>query len=203
MSLHYAKPLARLVSEFEKLPGVGPKSAQRLAFYVMRVSADEAQALADAIVDVRANIKFCSICANYTDQDICSICADTRRDQASMCVIAEPRDLIAMEKTNEFRGLYHVLQGVISPMEGIGPDKLRIRELQDRLAGGTVREVILATNPTVEGDTTAMYLARNVIKPLDPTIKITRIAHGMPIGGDLDYADQATLISALEWRREM
>ncbi|HEY3330171.1 MAG TPA: recombination mediator RecR [Capsulimonadaceae bacterium] len=203
MASHYAKPLARLVGEFEKLPGVGPKSAQRLAFHVMRISEPEAQALADAIVDVRKNIKFCTVCGNYTDQDICGICADTRRDQTLMCVVAEPRDLIAMEKTNEFRGLYHVLQGVISPMEGIGPDRLRIRELADRLSQGDFREVILATNPTVEGDTTAMYLARNVIKPLVPNVKISRIAHGMPIGGDLDYADQATLISALEWRREM
>jgi recombination protein RecR len=203
VSSHYAKPLARLVSEFEKLPGVGPKSAQRLAFHVLRVPEDEAHALAAAIVDVRANIKYCRICANFTDQDVCAICADTRRDQSLMCIVAEPRDVIAMEKTNEFRGVYHVLQGVISPMEGVGPDRLRIRELQDRLSAHVVREVILATNPTVEGDTTAMYLAYNVIKPLDPAIKITRLAHGMPIGGDLDYADQATLISALEWRREV
>jgi recombination protein RecR len=203
MASHYAKPLARLVNEFEKLPGVGPKSAQRLAFHVLRIPEDEARALAAAIVDVRENIKYCRICANFTDLDICAICSDTRRDQTLMCIVAEPRDVIAMEKTNEFRGVYHVLQGVISPMDGIGPDRLRIRELQDRLTGGTVHEVILATNPTVEGDTTAMYLASNVIKPLDPTIKITRIAHGMPSGGDLDYADQATLISALEWRREV
>lgn len=203
MAVHYAKPLARLVSEFEKLPGIGPKSAQRLAFYVLRVPDDEARSLADAISQVKASIRYCRVCANFTDQDICDICADPRRDQSLLCVVAEPRDLIAMEKTNEYRGVYHVLQGVISPIEGIGPDRLRIRELTERLAKGGVREVILATNPTVEGDTTAMYLAQNVIRPLDKDVRVTRIAHGMPVGGDLDYADQATLISALEWRREI
>ncbi len=203
MSVHYAKPLARLVSEFEKLPGVGPKSAQRLAFHVLRVPEEEARSLASAITDVKEHIRFCTICGNFTDAEICDICADPRRDESLMCVVAEPRDLIAMEKTNEFRGKYHVLHGVISPLEGIGPDKLRIRELIARLSGGSVKEVILATNPTVEGDTTAMYLAQTVIKPIDSKIKVTRIAHGMPAGGDLDYADQATLISALEYRREM
>lgn len=203
MAVHYAKPLARLVSEFEKLPGIGPKSAQRLAFYVLRVPEDEARSLADAISEVKQNIRYCKVCANFTDQEICDICADSRRDQSLLCVVAEPRDLIAMEKTNEYRGVYHVLQGVISPIEGIGPDRLRIRELAERLSQGSVREVILATNPTVEGDTTAMYLAQNVIKPLDKDVRVTRIAHGMPVGGDLDYADQATLISALEWRREI
>ena len=203
MSTHYAKPLARLVGEFEKLPGIGPKSAQRLAFHVLRAPEDEAEALAAAIRDVRSTIRYCRICGNFTDQEICSLCADSRRDHSTLCVVAEPRDLIAMEKTNEFRGLYHVLMGVISPMEGIGPDRLRIAELQSRLAAGQVREVILATNPTVEGDTTAMYLARNIIRPTDPAIRITRLAHGMPVGGDMDYADQATLISALEWRREI
>lgn len=203
MAVHYAKPLARLVSEFEKLPGIGPKSAQRLAFYVLRAPDDEARSLADAISEVKQNIRYCKVCANFTDQDICDICADSRRDRSLLCVVSEPRDLIAMEKTNEYRGVYHVLQGVISPIEGVGPDKLRIRELAERLAEGGVREVILATNPTVEGDTTAMYLAQNVIKPLDKDVRVTRIAHGMPVGGDLDYADQATLISALEWRREI
>ena len=203
MAVHYAKPLARLVSEFEKLPGIGPKSAQRLAFYVLRVPDDEARSLADAISQVKQSIRYCKVCANFTDQEICDICADSRRDRSLLCVVSEPRDLIAMEKTNEFRGVYHVLQGVISPIEGVGPDKLRIRELAERLAQGGVREVILATNPTVEGDTTAMYLAQNVIKPLDKDVRVTRIAHGMPVGGDLDYADQATLISALEWRREI
>ncbi len=203
MALHYAKPLARLVSEFEKLPGVGPKSAQRLAFHVLRIPDEEAQALACAITEVKASIQYCEICANFTDQPICDICEDPRRDRSTICVVSEPRDLIAMEKTNEYRGVYHVLQGVISPMDGIGPDRLRIRQLLSRLENDQVKEVILATNPTVEGDATAMYITENVIRPLEKGIRVTKIAHGMPIGGDIDYADQATLISALEWRRDM
>jgi len=202
MAVYYPKPLARLVSEFEKLPGIGPKSAQRLAFHVMRLPEEETRALADALTTIKASIKFCRICHNYSEGDVCDICADTRRDHARLCVVAEPRDLIAMEKTGEFKGVYHVLQGVISPLDGIGPDKLRVRDLQQRVAEGnpTVEEVILATNPTVEGDTTSMYVA-GLLKPLG--VKVTRIAHGMPVGGDLDYADQATLIQALEYRREL
>ena len=200
MAVYYPKSLARLVGEFEKLPGIGPKSAQRLAFHVMRVPEDETRSLADALMAVKGSIKFCTICHNYSEGDICDICADSRRDHAALCVVAEPRDLIAMEKTNEFRGVYHVLHGVISPLEGVTPDRLKIRDLQQRVAEGTVREVILATNPTVEGDTTSLYLA-GILKPLG--VKVTRIAHGMPVGGDLDYADQATLIQALEWRREL
>ena len=202
MAVYYPKPLARLVSEFEKLPGIGPKSAQRLAFHVMRLPEEETRALADALTTIKASIKFCRICHNYSEGDVCDICADTRRDHARLCVVAEPRDLIAMEKTGEFKGVYHVLQGVISPLDGIGPDKLRVRDLQQRVAEGNppVEEVILATNPTVEGDTTSMYVA-GLLKPLG--VKVTRIAHGMPVGGDLDYADQATLIQALEYRREL
>lgn len=200
MALYYPKPLARLVGEFEKLPGIGPKSAQRLAFYVMRLSDGEAQALAEAITGVKGSIRFCSVCCNYADADICDVCQSARRDRAQICVVAEPRDMIAMEKTNEYKGLYHVLHGVISPLDGITPDKLKVRELQRRIASGGVGEVILAMNPTVEGDTTSMYLA-GILKPLG--VKVTRIAHGMPVGGDLDYADQATLIQALEWRREV
>ena len=202
MAVYYPKPLARLVGEFEKLPGIGPKTAQRLAFHVMRLPEDETRALADALVALRGSIKFCRLCHNYSEGELCDICADPRRDHARLCVVAEPRDLIAMEKTGEFKGVYHVLQGVISPLEGVGPDKLRIRDLQQRVADGDprVEEVILATNPTVEGDTTSMYVA-GLLKPLGP--KVTRIAHGMPVGGDLDYADQATLIQALEYRREL
>ncbi|MBV9849677.1 MAG: recombination protein RecR [Armatimonadetes bacterium] len=200
MAVYYPKSLARLVGEFEKLPGIGPKSAQRLAFHVMRVPEDETRALADALLAVKGSIRFCSICHNYSEGDICDICADPRRDHALLCVVAEPRDLIAMEKTNEFRGVYHVLHGVINPLEGVNPDRLRIKDLPPRVAGGKVREVILATNPTVEGDTTSLYLA-DILKRLG--VKVTRIAHGMPVGGDLDYADQATLIQALEWRREL
>ncbi len=200
MAVYYPKPLARLVGELEKLPGIGPKSAQRLAFHVMRVPEDEAKALADALLSVKGSIQFCRICHNYSEGEVCAICDDPRRDTSHLCVVAEPRDLIAMEKTGEFRGVYHVLHGVISPLEGVGPEKLFIKDLQQRVVGDTVKEVILATNPTVEGDTTSLYLA-GILKPLGA--KVTRIAHGMPVGGDLDYADQATLIQALEYRHEL
>lgn len=198
--MHYAKPLARLVGELEKLPGIGPKSAQRLAFYLLRIPADEARQLADAILDVKQRITTCSVCFNFTDQPICDICRSERRDRSLLCVVAEPRDLMAMERTNEFPGRYHVLGGVISPMEGVGPEMLRVRELIERIQADEVKEVILATNPTVEGDTTAMYLAR-LIKPFQ--VKVSKIAFGLPMGGDMDYADQATLIQALEGRRPM
>src|SRR5918998_3969987 len=157
--VQYARPLARLVSEFEKLPGIGPKSAQRLAFFVLRQSEEEARALADAIAEVKSRIGYCRVCFNFTDREVCEICADARRDAGLICVVADPRDLIAMEKTGEFKGLYHVLQGVLAPMEGIGPDQLKIRELLARLRENEIREVVLATNPNVEGDATAMYLA--------------------------------------------
>jgi recombination protein RecR len=199
MAVYYPKPLARLVGELEKLPGIGPKSAQRLAFHLLRVPEEERRVLAEAIQGV-TQVRFCTLCHNYSEGAICSICSDPRRDHAVICVVAEPRDLIAMEKTNEFHGIYHVLHGVISPLEGITPDKLKIRDLQQRIATEQPREIILATNPTVEGDTTSLYLA-GLFKPFG--IKVTRIAHGMPVGGDLDYADQATLIQALEWRREL
>lgn len=198
--MYYAKPLARLVAEFEKLPGIGPKSAQRLAFHVLRVSEDEARALAEAVVSVKQEIRQCPVCFNFTDQERCEICDDVKRDRSLLCVVSEPRDVVAMEKTNEFRGMYHVLGGVISPMDGVGPEMLRIRELVVRVNEGEVREVVLATNPTIEGDTTAMYIA-GLLKPLGT--RVTRIAHGMPVGGDMDYADQATLIQALQWRREI
>jgi recombination protein RecR len=202
MAVYYPKPLARMVSEFEKLPGIGPKSAQRLAFYVMRLPEEETRALAEALVTLKGSIRFCKLCHNYSEGELCDICADPRRDHAKLCVVAEPRDLIAMEKTGEFKGVYHVLQGVISPLDGIGPDKLHLRDLEQRVASGDphVEEVILATNPTVEGDTTSMYIALR-LKPLGT--RVTRIAHGMPVGGDLDYADQATIIQAFEYRREL
>ena len=198
--VQYARPLARLVGEFEKLPGIGPKSAQRLAFFVLRASDEEARALADAITEVKARIGLCRNCFNFTDQELCDICRDPRRDAALICVVSDPGDLVAMEKTGEFRGLYHVLQGVLAPMEGIGPDQLKIRELLARLRENEVQEVVLAKNPTVEGEATAMYLA-GLLKPLG--VRTTRIALGVPIGGDLNYADPATLIRALEGRREM
>jgi recombination protein RecR len=198
--MHYPKSLAKLIGALEKLPGIGPKSAQRMAFHILRESDEEARALMEAITEVKAKITQCKVCYNFADQEICDVCASDRRDKAIICVVAEPRDVIAMEKTNEYKGTYHVLQGVISPMDGIGPEMLRIRELQQRIVGNSIKEVILATNPTIEGDTTAMYLA-GILKPLG--VKVTRIAHGMPVGGDMDYADQATLIRALEGRREI
>ena len=198
--MYYPKPLAKLVGELEKLPGIGPKSAQRMAFYLLRASDEDARALTDAINEVKLRITQCKVCFNFADKEVCDVCASDKRDKATICVVSEPRDLIAMEKTNEYRGVYHVLQGVISPMDGIGPEMLRVRELQQRVMDGGITEIILATNPTIEGDTTAMYVA-GILKPLG--VKVTRIAHGMPVGGDLDYADQATLIRALEWRREI
>ena len=202
MAVYYPKPLARMVSEFEKLPGIGPKSAQRLAFHVMRLPEEETRALADALVALKGSIKFCRLCHNYSEGELCDICSDPRRDHSSLCVVAEPRDLIAMEKTVEFKGVYHVLQGVISPLDGVGVDKLHLKDLEQRVADGNppVEEVILATNPTVEGNATSMYIAHR-LKPLGT--KVTRIAHGMPVGGDLDYADQATIIQAFEFRREI
>lgn len=198
--MEYAKPLAKLVGEFEKLPGIGPKSAQRLAFHVLRMSEENVQALATALIDVKQQIKLCPVCFNYTDQDICALCSDAKRDRTLLCVVAEPRDAVAIEKTNEYRGVYHVLGGVISPMDGVGPEMLRIRELVARISEQEIKEVVLATNPTIEGDTTSMYIA-GLLKPLG--VKVTRIAHGMPVGGDMDYADQATLIQAFQWRREI
>ncbi|HHX42181.1 MAG TPA: recombination protein RecR [Armatimonadetes bacterium] len=198
--MEYAKSLARLIGQLERLPGVGPKSAQRMAFWILSHPREDAAALAEAILEVKERIRLCPVCFNFTDEEICAIDRDPRRDRSLLCVVAETRDLVAMEKTNEYKGVYHVLQGVISPMDGIGPELLKIRELIRRLEDGQVKEVILATNPTVEGDATALYLAR-LIKPMG--IRVTRIAHGLPVGGDLDYADQATLIQALEWRREI
>jgi recombination protein RecR len=198
--MEYARPLARLIGELEKLPGVGPKSAQRLAYYILRIQDDEAQNLAESIISVKQQIHFCRQCFNFTDQELCTICRDPRRDPSILCIVAEPRDLMAMDKTNEFKGLYHVLHGVISPMEGIGPEMLKVRELLVRVRDGAIKEAILATNPTIEGEATALYLS-NLLKPIG--VRVTRIAHGLPMGGDMDYADQATLIQALEWRREM
>ncbi|HPT97422.1 MAG TPA: recombination mediator RecR [Armatimonadota bacterium] len=198
--MEYAKSLARLIGQLERLPGVGPKSAQRMAFWILSHPREDAAALAEAILEVKERIRLCPVCFNFTDEEICAIDRDPRRDRSLLCVVAETRDLVAMEKTNEYKGVYHVLHGVISPMDGIGPELLKIRELIRRLEDGQVKEVILATNPTVEGDATALYLAR-LIKPMG--IRVTRIAHGLPVGGDLDYADQATLIQALEWRREI
>jgi recombination protein RecR len=198
--LHYARPLARLIGELEKLPGIGPKSAQRVAFHILRMPLGDARALASAITEVRETIRFCSECFNFSEQEVCEICRDPRRSSATICVVAEPRDLIAIEKTNEYHGRYHVLHGVIAPQDGIMPDQLRIRELLARITRSQTTEVIIATNPTIEGEATALYLAK-LLKPSG--IKVTRLAHGLPLGADLDYADQATIISALQYRREL
>jgi len=198
--LYYAEPVARLIDQFGKLPGIGPKTAQRLAFYLLNSEPGESRELAEAIINAREKIRYCSICTNLTDKDPCGVCSDSSRNRGIICVVEEPRDVVAIEKTKDFKGLYHVLQGTISPMEGIGPDELKVKELLARLQDKSVQEIIVATNPTVEGEATAMYLAR-LIKPLG--IKVTRIAHGLPVGGDLEYADEVTLSKAFEGRREI
>jgi recombination protein RecR len=198
--VRYAPPIARLLEELERLPGIGPKSAQRVAYWLLTSEFADAQRLADAIVEVKRTIHFCARCFNFAENDLCAICADSKRDQSAICVVEEPRDVIAIERTGEFRGVYHVLHGAISPIDGVGPDQLRMRELIERLGVEEVREVVIATNPNVEGETTALYLAR-LIKPLG--ITVTRIASGLPVGGDLEFADEVTLGRALEARREM
>lgn len=195
----YPQPMARLIDEFSKLPGVGAKTAQRLAFYVLNMEYSDAKKLSEAIVEAKDNIKYCSCCGNLTDTDPCMICGNTSRDRDTVCVVQEPKDVIAMERTREFRGLYHVLHGAISPLGGVGPDDIKIKELLSRMTP-EVKEVILATNPNVEGEATAMYISR-LLKPLG--VKVTRIAHGIPVGGDLEYADEVTLSKALEGRREI
>ena len=197
---YYARPLARLIEELEKLPSIGPKSAQRLAFHLLSLPVEEARELTSAIEEAKQSVRACAVCFNYTEEEICPICSDEQRNRAQICVVAEPRDLIAMENTGEHKGVYHVLQGLISPMDDIGPEELTIKQLLQRLEGGNVSEVIIATNPVVEGDATALYLAK-LIKPLG--IKVTRIALGLPVGGDLDYADQITIARALEGRTPM
>jgi len=192
--------MARLIQELHKLPGIGPKSAQRLAYFLLRSSEEEARALAEAIVAVKERIIFCSICQNITETNPCPICQDKERDHTKICVVEEPLDILALERTRGYHGLYHVLHGVISPMNGIGPDELRVKELLARLQGGATQEIILATNPNLEGEATAMYLHR-LITPLG--IKVTRLARGLPFGSDLEYADEITLIRALEGRHEI
>ena len=195
-----AEPVSRLIEEFNKLPGIGPKSAARLAYHLLRMPEAEARSLAEAIIAVKEKIVLCSICQNISESDPCAICRSERRDQSMVCVVEEPLDILALERTGQYQGLYHVLHGVISPMEGIGPDDLKIRELLERLKSGKVEEVILATNPNLEGEATAMYLQR-LLSPLG--IRITSLARGLPVGGDLEYADEVTLGRALEGRREV
>ena len=191
--------LEELIDQFASLPGIGYKSAQRLAFHVLSLPDCEAQAFAAAITQAKARIHYCSICQNWTDADACAICTNPRRDATVVCVVSDPRDVTAIERTREYNGLYHVLHGVISPMNRIGPDDIRIRELVDRVAKGGIQEVIMATNPDTEGETTAKYISR-LLKPFD--VKVTRLAYGIPVGGSLEFADDATLMRALEGRLE-
>jgi recombination protein RecR len=197
---YYPEPVARLIEALQRLPGIGPKTAQRLTFFMLKRPADEVRELADSLVGVKERIVSCSTCFNITDQDPCRLCSDPARDSGLLCVVEEPNDLLAMERTGEFKGRYHVLQGALSPLEGIGPDDIKVRELLARLDAGGASEVILATNPNVEGEATALYLAK-LLRPLG--LRITRIARGLPVGGDLEYADQVTLSKALEGRREI
>lgn len=198
--MYYPEPIAKLIDAFTRLPGIGPKTAARLAFHVLRMQEDDVIDFAKALVSVKRNLHYCSVCCNITDTDPCRICQDNTRDRSVICVVQESKDLVAMERTKEFEGYYHVLQGAISPMEGVGPDQIRVAELLQRLSDERVQELILATNPNIEGEATAMYLSR-LVKPFG--IRVTRIAHGLPVGGDLEYADEVTLSKALEGRREL
>ncbi len=197
--MFYAESMARLIEAFKRLPGIGPKTAQRLAYFIIKLPKEEVETITRALLEAKEKITFCSNCGNLTEEQPCVICKDMKRDIGLICVVQEPRDVLAMEKTGEYRGIYHVLQGAISPIDGIGPEDLKIKELLARISDNKVREIIMATNPNVEGEATAMYISR-LMKPLD--IKVTRIAHGLPVGGDLEYADEVTLARALEGRRE-
>ena len=197
---YFSPSIEKLIESFEKLPSIGHKTATRLAFHMLDLGEQEINDFISSIVNAKKSLKYCSNCYNISDTDPCPICASPKRDQSSICVVEDVRDIIAMEKTHEFKGVYHVLHGSISPMNGIGPDDIKIKELLSRLMEGQVKEVILATNPRVEGEATAMYISK-LIKPLG--IKVTRIAHGIPVGGDLEYTDEITLIKALEGRREI
>ena len=193
-------PLNELINQFARLPGIGKKTAQRLAYRILEQPPERAKAFADALINAREKIHFCKTCQSLTDLEVCQICSDIRRDKSVICVVEDPRDVMAFERTREFSGVYHVLHGVISPLDNIGPDKLRIKELMERLGDGTVNEIIMATNPTVEGEATASYISR-LVKPMG--IKVTRLAYGIPVGGDLEYADEYTLARALEGRNEI
>ncbi|MBV9468116.1 MAG: recombination protein RecR [Abitibacteriaceae bacterium] len=197
--LYYARPLAELLEQLEKLPGIGPKSAQRLAFHILRAPREDSENLARAVRNVREQIKPCTRCGSFTDLEICDICTDPRRDNAALCVVAEARELMAVENSGEFRGRYHVLGGLMNPIEGIGPDQLNINALVRRVGEENISEVILALSPTVEGETTTNYLA-NLLKPRN--VRVTQLARGLPFGGDLDYADQMTIAGAMRGRRE-
>ncbi len=197
---YYSRPLAKLIEEFSRLPGIGGKSAQRLAFHILNMSTKDAKRFADSIIEAKEKIKYCTVCGNLTDVEPCYICTDEQRDKSLICVVENARDIIAIEKIKEYKGLYHVLNGAISPMEGIGPEDINLKGLLERLRTDEVKEILLATNPTIEGEATAMYIAK-LIKPLG--IKATRIAHGIPIGGDIEYADEVTLSKAIEGRKTL
>lgn len=197
--MSYIAPIARLVEQFRRLPGIGPKSAVRLAYHVLKLDKSQVAALAQAIVEAKERVSYCSVCFDLTDTDPCQLCRSEERDRSVVCVVEDPKDVTAMERTREFKGLYHVLHGSLSPLEGVGPDDIKVKELLGRVGQG-LQEVIMATNPNVEGEATAMYIAK-LLKPLG--VKVTRIAHGLPMGGDLEYADEVTLSKALENRREM
>lgn len=197
---YFPAAMERLTEQFARLPGIGGKSAQRLAFHVLSLPLEDAEGFAEAILEAKRTVHACKICQNLTDQEVCAVCSDPERDQGLVCVVAEPKDAVAMERAREYQGVYHVLHGVISPLNHIGPDDLKIRELLDRVAQGGVREIIMATNPDTEGETTAMYLSR-LLRPLE--VKVTRLAYGIPVGSQLEYADEVTLLRALEGRQEI
>ena len=196
----YADSVARLIEQFEKLPGIGHKSAQRVAFHLLNQNPAVVEQFAATLVEARKSLKFCSVCQNMSDKDVCDICDNVGRDQSVICVVAEPKDIFTFEKTREFLGLYHVLHGLISPLDGVTPDQLKIKELMTRLSDGTVKEIIMATNPDTEGEATAMYISR-LLRPME--VKVTRLAYGVPVGSQLEYADEVTLSRALEGRQEM
>lgn len=193
-------PLAKLIEQFERLPGIGKKTAQRLAYFVLQLPDSEAKEFSDAILEAHEKIKYCKICKNLTDEDVCNVCSSNARDKSIICVVEDPRDVVALERTGDFSASYHVLHGAISPLNGVGPDQLYIKELLSRIDAGPVQEVIMATNPTVEGEATAMYISK-LLKPLG--VKVTRLAYGIPVGGDLEYADEVTLSRALIGRSEI
>ena len=199
MSL-YAPSIEKLIESFEKLPSIGHKTAQRLAFYMLDLSNEEVKEFTDSIINAKSSLKFCSKCFNISDTDPCNICSNPKRDESIICVVEDVRDVLAMERTHEFKGVYHVLHGSISPMNGVGPDDIKIKELLSRIIEGNIKEIILATNPRVEGEATSMYVSK-LVKPLG--VKVTRIARGIPVGGDLEYTDEVTLTKALEGRREL
>lgn len=200
MASYNVAPLSKLIEQFERLPGIGSKTAQRLAYFVLNMPKEQAQEFSKAITDAHEKIRYCATCCNFSDQEYCPVCRSQTRDKSVICVVETPRDAIALENTHEYDGVYHVLHGAISPLNGIGPDQLFIKQLLSRLSDDTVKEVIMATNPTVEGEATAMYISR-LLKPMG--IKVTRLAYGIPVGGDLEYADEVTLARALEGRNEL